>query len=70
VTKIDPKKAQLDEISSASDDDEPLQEGDHANRIQKEFNDRLKKYKKQEQKKMPKQDALQFDDPQCVVEFS
>jgi type IV secretory pathway component VirB8 len=50
--------------------EEPIQEGDHQSRIQREFKDRLKKYKKEEQKKMPKQDAEQFDDPQCVVEFT
>jgi hypothetical protein len=51
------------EDSSDQSDEEPLQEGDHAGKIQKLFKDRLKKYKKQEQKKMPKKDAEQFDNP-------
>jgi hypothetical protein len=68
VTKIIPTK-KID-IEDSSSDEEPLQEGDHSGKIQKLFKDRLKKYKKQEQKKMPKQDAEQFDDPACVVEFT
>lgn len=69
VTKIDPRKIEVEDSSDHSDE-EPIQEGDHSSKIQKIFKDRLKKYKKQEQKKMPKQDAEQFDDPQCVVEFT
>lgn len=69
VTKIDPRQI-VEQDSSEQSDDEPIQEGDHSAKIQKLFKDRLRKYKKEEQKKMPKQDAEQFDDPLCVAEFT
>ena len=38
----------IEDTCSEASEEEPIQEGDHQSRIQREFKDRLKKYKKEE----------------------
>jgi hypothetical protein len=38
--------------------------------IQRQFNERIKQYKKNEMKEMVVQDKIEFRDPQSVSEFS
>jgi len=38
--------------------------------IQRQFNERIKQYKKKEMREMVVQDKIEFRDPQSVSEFS